>query len=94
MGRLKGYFEVRILGVEGDILDSGGTDIVGERFLNVANAIGYVVSKALNNHLNGAVGQVAGVAGQTITIGYIKGGETKADTLDPAGENYVSGSHL
>jgi len=47
---------------------------------------------ALNNHLNSAVRQVAGPAGQFITIGCIKSGEAKANTLDSASENYMFGS--
>jgi len=46
---------------------------------------------ALNEHLNSAVRQVADPASQFITVGYVKSGKAKANTLDSASENYMFG---
>jgi hypothetical protein len=79
------------LGVWGDFFGFCLSDITFKGFFDVSDAIGYVISGALSNHLNGAVWQIAGQAGQLIAIGYIKCCEAEADTLDSASEDYMFG---
>ncbi len=77
--------------VEWNFLDFGLSDVAAERFFDVPDAIVYVVRMALGYHFNATVRQIANLAGQLITISCIKSGKAKADTLNPTGENYMSG---
>jgi len=91
---LKSDFEVRVLGVEGDFFDFGFPYIAGKGILDVPDAIGNIVGRALGEHFNGALRCVADKAGQLIAIGYTKSGEAKADTLDLADKNYMFSGHF
>ena len=65
------------------------SDVAGQAILNISYAIVYIFSRALGEHLDGAVWEVADVAGQLVAAGHPVGGEAKAHALDPAGEDYV-----
>ena len=65
------------------------SDVAGQAILNISYAIIYVLSRSLGEHLDGAVWEVADVAGQLVAAGHPVGGEAKAHALDPAGEDYV-----
>ena len=80
--------------VGGDFLDSRFFKVAGKIFFNVLYAIIYIIRAPLGEHLNGAVPKVADEAGQLTATGRPAGGETKADTLNSAGENYMLGNHL
>lgn len=61
--RSEGYFEDVIGRVKGDLFCFGFCDVTAEQSLNVADAIIDVVRTTLSEHLNGAVHQIAYVAG-------------------------------
>jgi hypothetical protein len=90
--RLKRDFEVYALGVESSFLDSRFSYVAGKRFIYVGKATVDVVGPALREHLNRAVRQVADKAGQPIPIGNVRGGEAKANTLNPPDEDYMFSS--
>ena len=68
--------------------------VAGQAILDVSYAIVYVLSRTLGEHLDGAVREVADVAGQLVAAGHPVGGEAKAHTLDPAGEDYMLCNHI
>jgi hypothetical protein len=86
---LESDFEVGMLGVGRDLFDSGFSDITCEGVLYVAEAGINVVRRALGEHFDGAIKEVADVAGQAVTICDIVSGETEADALDSADEDYT-----
>jgi hypothetical protein len=88
---LKGDFEVRVLRVYGSFLNSRIFDVAAKEFTNITDAVGYVISIALNYHLNCAISQIADLPDKSITVRYIMCCEAKTNTLDSAAENYVSG---
>jgi len=86
---LESDFEVVVLGVGRDLFDSGFFDITCESVLYVAEAGVNVVRRALGEHLNGAIQEVADAAGQVVAPGDIVSCETEADALDSADEDYT-----
>lgn len=91
---LKSDFEVRVSRFRGDFLDSGISDVAGKIFLNLLDAVVNVVSRALGEHLDGAVRQVSDKTGELVAIGHPASSKTKTDALNPTGENYMSGNHF
>jgi hypothetical protein len=69
-------------------------DVAGQAILNVFYAIIYIFSRSLGEHFDGAVREVADVAGQLVAAGHPVGGEAKTHALDPAGEDYVLCNHV
>ena len=70
------------------------SDVAGEAILDVSYAIIYIPSRSLGEHLDGAVWEVADVAGQLMAAGHPVGCEAKAHALNPAGEDYVLCNHI
>jgi hypothetical protein len=62
--------------------------------LNISYAPIYIFSRPLGQHLDGAVPEVANVAGQLMAARHPVRGEAKADALDPADEDYMPGNHF
>jgi hypothetical protein len=89
---LKGDFEVRVPWVYGGFLNFRIFDVITKEFTNITDAVGYVISIALNYHLNCAISQIANPPDQLITVRYIVSGEAKTDTLDSAAKNYLFGA--
>jgi hypothetical protein len=88
---LKGDFEVRVPRVNGGFINFCIFDVTAKEFTNITDAVGYVISIALSNHLNCAIRQIADPPDQLITVRYIMSCEAKTDTLDSAAKNYVFG---
>ncbi len=86
---LKSYFEVFVLGVGRGFFDFSFAEVSAEFFGNIPYAIIDSFGRALSKHLNGAVEQISDKAGQPAAVGYVKCGKAKANTLDPANENYM-----
>ena len=87
--KLKGDFEGFVLVVGGGVLDFGFGYIVGEGFLYVPDAASDVVGISLGEHFDGSIRQISDKAGQFVSVGYVKRGKTKADTLYAARKNYM-----
>ena len=88
---LIGNFEIHVSGVNGDFFDFGFSYIAGEGFFDVSDAIVYIRIRARGEHFYSTIRTVADRTGQLMTVGYVKSGEAKADTLDSADENYMFG---
>ena len=80
--------------IGGDLFDVGVPYVAGIILFNVLYAIVNVVSRALGEHLNGAVRQVADITDELMAIGHPVSGKAKTNALDSAGENYVPGNHF
>ena len=65
--------------------------VVCQGLLNVVNAVFDILRLTLGDHLYMAVWEVADKACEGVTVGDAKGGKTKANALDAAGENYMFG---
>ena len=80
--------------VRRDFLDLDLSDVAGQAILNISYAIVYIFGRSLGKHLDGAVGEVADVAGQLIPAGHPVSGESEADALNAAGKYYVLCNHI
>ena len=94
MNVLKGDLEVCVFRVGGNFFDSRFFKIAGKIFLNILYAVIYFLRASLGEHLDGAVRHVSDETGQLTAVCRPAGGEAKADALDPADENNVSGNHF
>ena len=65
-GDLKGDFKSGMLTAYGRIFYLRVLDIAGETFGNIPQAVIYILSRALNKHLNRTIGQIFHEAGQLI----------------------------
>jgi hypothetical protein len=73
------------------MLDFSFSYVSGKRPLYILDAVVYLISRPLSNHLNTAIVAIADPAGQLTTIGCAKNNETKPYALNAAGKNYMSG---
>ena len=80
------------MGVDGDFFDFGFSYIAGKGLLYFSDAIVYIRIRALGKHPDSTIMTVADKTGQLMTVGCVKSGEAKADTLDSADENYMFGT--
>ncbi len=86
---LEGNFEFCVSGVNGDFFDFVTSYIAGKGFFDVSDAVSNVIFRALGEHFHGTIGTVSDEAGQLMSVGNVKGSETKPHPLDPADENYM-----
>ena len=93
---LEGNFEVHVLGVNGYFFDLCISYVAGKGALYFPDTVVNICIRALGEHFYSTIMTVADKAGQLMTVGYVKSGEAKADTLDSADENYMFGclAHL
>ena len=73
-----------VLGVNGLVGDFNVPDIAAEVFFDVIHAGLNIGRGPLQEGLDGAVGQIADIAGQVIAAGHSLGGIPKADPLHTA----------
>lgn len=77
--------------INGDFFDFGLSNVAGKGILYFLDTVVNTCIRALGKHLDSAVRQVADKTGQLMAVGYMISSETKADTLNPADENYLFG---
>ena len=80
--------------IGGDFPDIDVSDVAGQRLLNIFYAIIYIFDRSLGEHLDGAVCEIADVAGQLVAAGHPVSGESEADALNAAGEDYMPCNHM
>jgi len=76
-----------------DFLDIDVSDMAGERLSNISYAIIYIVGRSLGEHLDGAVREIADVAGQLMPAGHSVSRESKAHALNTTLEDYMPCNH-
>jgi len=87
--KLKGNFEFGVSWVGGDFFYFVLSYITGKGVLDVLDASSNIIFVALGEHFHSTIGTVSDKAGQLMTVGYVKSSVSKADTLNPADENYM-----
>lgn len=84
---LEGNFEFGVSGVKRDFFDFVFSYVAGEGFLYFLDTVFNICIGSLGEHFYSTVSTVSDEAGQLMTVGYVKGSETKSNPLDPADEN-------
>ena len=82
------------MGIRREVLDVHISYMAGIIFFDVLYAIVNVVGRALGEHFDRAVRQVADETGKLVTVGHSVSGKAKSDALDPPDEFYVPGNHF
>ena len=88
---LKSDLKIFVSRVRGDFFITGSAYVAGEGTLYISNAIINILLLALSNHLHSAIWQIADMAGQSITISYIKSSKPKANALNSTRKHYMLG---
>jgi len=86
---LKGDFEFGVSGIGGDFFDFVFSYVAGEGFLDVPDAGSNIIFGALGEHFDSTIRTVSDKTCQPVTVGNVKSSVAKADTLNPADENYM-----
>jgi len=88
-GILEGNLEFRVSWIEGYFFDFVLSYIAWEGFFDVPDAGINVIFGALGEHFDSTIRTVSDKAGQPMSVGYVKSGVAKTDTLYPPDEDYM-----